>query len=972
MEHGRVVAVEGPDGPGSGYVIAGRLVLTSAHGVPGEGQAVTLFRPGRPERWQGTVVWRGSPSGRDDAALIHLADPAWLPPSGPAVRWGRLVTDRPGTPCEAWGIPELVQRPGRATDTLQPSGTLNPGDRQVGNRYVMNLDHHPPAATDDGASPWGGLSGAALFCGDLLAGVITSDPAGRSHAHLEAVPAFVLLHDAAFRAALTAHGPTGTELEPVEWQHLAEPATAAGLVRSPAALLRARRQIVPFRGRTPDLDRLAAWSSEPGFGALLLHGSGGQGKTRLAQHFADQLAAQRWTVLWLRADTGPDTLAVLAAAAVPVLVVVDYAENRPLQLEALLQAAARHPGASPFKLLLLARTAGDWWPALQASSPTAEDLLDGARVIALHALEPDSGRSRREAYQEAVHAYASHLPQVRGWQDFDWVTLAHRLTSNPRPEPLAGLDRPGLETALSLHMTALADLLDTASQPFSDGRAPVQAETTTTDTTDVEDRLLVHERRYWTTAATTHALHPALTQATLTDALAAAFLLGADDRDQADVLLDRVPGLAGQLPDRRRAVRNWIAALYPPATHSWPWDTLQPDRLAERFLGRHLHTDPRLADHLIVGATAHQATRLLTVYTRAAAHTVFHHQLDQHLTALCVRHADLLATPAIEVATQTEAPHPLLDALQQITDQPDIQLSDLEQLEAKLPSTSHNLAPWAAHLTRRITEHYRTLPHDDPDRLPRVAGSLNDLSIRLAALGRREEALAATTESVEIYQELAQMRPDAFRPDLATSLNNHSNQLSALGRREEALAATTESVEIYQELAQMRPAAFLPHLAASLNNHSVQLSALGRRGEALAASIEAVVVYQELAQVRPDAFRPDLAASLNNLSIWLAAVGRREEALAATTEALGIRRELARARPDAFRPDLALSLNNLSIWLAVLGRREEALAAITEAVEAYRELARARPDVHQHELDRSLQVLAWLQKHVEGGSDSTT
>ena len=45
--------------------------------------------------------------------------------------------------------------------------------------------------------------------------------------------------------------------------------------------------------------------------------------------------------------------------------------------------------------------------------------------------------------------------------------------------------------------------------------------------------------------------------------------------------------------------------------------------------------------------------------------------------------------------------------------------------------------------------------------------SLNNLAVRLADLGRREEALAAIEEAADIHRELAAARPDAFRPDLA-------------------------------------------------------------------------------------------------------------------------------------------------------------------------------------------------------------
>ena len=79
---------------------------------------------------------------------------------------------------------------------------------------------------------------------------------------------------------------------------------------------------------------------------------------------------------------------------------------------------------------------------------------------------------------------------------------------------------------------------------------------------------------------------------------------------------------------------------------------------------------------------------------------------------------------------------------------------------------------------------------------PNLAASLNNLSNRLAELGRREEALDAIGESADLYRRLAAERPDAFRPDLAMSLNNLSNRLAELGRREEALDAIREAADL--------------------------------------------------------------------------------------------------------------------------------------------------------------------------------
>jgi len=82
---------------------------------------------------------------------------------------------------------------------------------------------------------------------------------------------------------------------------------------------------------------------------------------------------------------------------------------------------------------------------------------------------------------------------------------------------------------------------------------------------------------------------------------------------------------------------------------------------------------------------------------------------------------------------------------------------------------------------------------------PDLAMSLNNLSIRLAEAGRREEGLAAITDAVEVYRRLAAANPAAYEPDLAMSLNNLSNRLAEAGRREDADRARLEALELQRE-----------------------------------------------------------------------------------------------------------------------------------------------------------------------------
>ena len=94
--------------------------------------------------------------------------------------------------------------------------------------------------------------------------------------------------------------------------------------------------------------------------------------------------------------------------------------------------------------------------------------------------------------------------------------------------------------------------------------------------------------------------------------------------------------------------------------------------------------------------------------------------------------------------------------------------------------------------------------------------SLNNLSVRLGDLGRREDALAAIEEATGLYRELAAARPDAFVPDLAMSLNNLSIRLGDLGRREDALAASQEATGLYRKLAAKLPDVYRQDLDQSL------------------------------------------------------------------------------------------------------------------------------------------------------------
>ena len=84
-----------------------------------------------------------------------------------------------------------------------------------------------------------------------------------------------------------------------------------------------------------------------------------------------------------------------------------------------------------------------------------------------------------------------------------------------------------------------------------------------------------------------------------------------------------------------------------------------------------------------------------------------------------------------------------------------------------------------------------------------------------------------------MHRQLAEANPAAYAPDLAGSLNNLGIRLAEAGRREEALGAAQEAVTLHRQLAEANPAAYAPDLARSLNNLGIRLAEAGRREEAL-------------------------------------------------------------------------------------------------------------------------------------------
>ncbi|KUN93213.1 NACHT domain-containing protein [Streptomyces caeruleatus] len=209
----RVVAVFG-EGQGSGVLLAPNLVLTAQH-VVGAGEHVEVIHPSKRHPVPCFVTWADETL---DAAVL-LADSEVIDPelSGPLgqIRVGGVGTGAPLPHCQIVGFPE-IQRYGEPAEDLeydQFRATVLPLAGRMRDLLVCELDVSGAEERGSGASPLAGLSGAPVFAGAVLLGVVRQVPRGRSHLRIEAVPITTVLAEArSFRWGFKAE--TVTDVHP--------------------------------------------------------------------------------------------------------------------------------------------------------------------------------------------------------------------------------------------------------------------------------------------------------------------------------------------------------------------------------------------------------------------------------------------------------------------------------------------------------------------------------------------------------------------------------------------------------------------------------------------------------------------------------------------------------------------------------------------------------------------------------------
>lgn len=732
--------------------------------------------------------------------------------------------------------------------------------------------------------------------------------------------------DAYVAGHLTMHGDLIVSAPDRSWREPfdpRQPGQPCGAAFAPSQLLLARHEVVPFTGRSAELARLANWrdGTQP-VSALLLHGPGGQGKTRLATEFARRSAVAGWQVQTARhqEDRRPPGAACTDGPGDELLVLVDYAERWPVP--DLLGLVDDLPRTARVRILLLARDHSAWWPTLKDALAQREVATGGWRLGGV----ADPAGPRAELFDAARDRFARHLG-----------------VADPAAVPRTpGLHRPEFGLILCIHAAALA-----AVDAYRRGADPPA------DPGELMAYLLNREVAHWRQR---HQSGAPTAPGEMARMVFLATLTRPGSRAAAVDLLCR----CGLAVDEAAAARllDDHRACYPPADPRSVLEPLYPDRLGEDFValltpGHEHDFEPDVwATEVLArllpaqGEQSPPGWATVTVLTLAESAQRWKHVADAQLNPL------LRLCPELPLAGGSAA-------LQALAVVPSLDPEVAARVEETFPPyRAVSLDAGMAEFTVRLAEQALA---SSADASRRRELQLN-VTRRLVMIGQHERALSWAEQAVAEDRELVARSGDEHELSLVISLAHQVMGLAAMSRTAEVVELSREAVARSSARMAAGDEDAEDLLGVVLSDLGSQLVALGEFDEGCAAMEDAIAITRRLTSAESEQTL-QLAMQLINFGQVLSVVGRPEQALVATQEAARYYQELAAAEPDAFAPDLAMALSNLGALLVASGRLDEAQAAVEEAVVLLRELTEVDA-VHEVRL---IQALVNLSKvHMEG------
>lgn len=727
-----------------------------------------------------------------------------------------------------------------------------------------------------------------------------------------------------------------------------------GVLRAqPSRMLRAQYQVVPFDSerRQTEIEQLTQWRDQDHeTAALLVHGPGGQGKTRLVGHVAEVSSGAGWHVL--RAVPSRSGIPgkeqahtdLAMAGKTGVMVVVDYAERWPISaLLALFQDAMLRTQPLPLRFLLLSRPAGTWWQSISYRINNELQILTSRMKLSALADRPEDWSSVIEAACDAfLDAYAPQKPIV--------VEI---------PQVVVHGDYP---IVLAAHMAALA-LVDAAV-----GQRPPP-----TGSAAITRYLLSRERTYWMELHEADPIRFRTDSSVMGRTVFTATLTQTLSYDEGVTALQCIKAV--ELGQQIGSVLADHAICYPPREPALVLEPLYPDRLGEDFIA--LSTPARSGQ----SSTEQAEEDIADPWAAKAIHRLLRTDAAESPGWLTSSMSTLIETAGRWRHIAEEQLFPIVRedprimllaggaAVAAFSDLPTVPIDLLEEVERITPAgRGTEFAIGRAAVTERIAK-FRIEQTKDPVRQAAIYTNLRQV---LSDAGLHDKERPVAEEAVRLYRMLSQADPEAYIVQLAIALDAYSTTIMYNGDIEASVRAGTEAVAIYSRLYSVKPDAFAVEFARTLTNLGNSYLRMHSIGEALQTQQAAVRIRRSISHGKRVVSNDlGLAHALVQLSVTLSHYGRLPEALELIEEAVEIFRNAITS--GEFGSDYGFFGHALEIrarTLVLMDKYSEAIEPLTEAIEILRRLATSNPAVHEGLLAQALSqlgvCLANLRRTAEG------
>lgn len=830
-----LVEATGPDDKlirTAGVELGGHFVLTAGLGI------ATGVTVGRESDWaEARIV-----DADGDVVLLTTSRAADTGGESPA-RFGRVAfADVP--------VPDAV------VDTWSPesrSAVTVPGT--VTPRGPGALSFRP---SGDYPSP---VVGSPVFHGDLLIGLVADGPE-------------VSVRSTTSFAGLVNRHQVRPETRVVRYPDLLDTAESVRPA-NPVNVLSGEARAVRLIDRAAERAALLDWARDDGgTRVMVLRGPAGSGKTRLALDLVDTLDARGWLAGMLTPDAR-DTrhFAELAASAAPSLVVVDRAETRTGTVGALLTNLGRRSAVHSVRVLLVARSAGDWWRSLHQQN---SDQPDPSILTVPPRL---SHNDRPEPTSTVVLDLATAVARTEPTQP--WVAKARTMADRPLS------DEP--DTVLDLHVDALGQLC--AAMGIAGQRRMLGAVAA----------LVQRERSYWDRAAQAMEL-TASTGAVLRDCVAAMSIFGADTVTDAGVVLSNLSHLRDNTPAWVTRAGRWLHDLYPADSGSY-WGPLAPRVVAEAVIAQAVTETPTMLTHLLPAVSDVQARRAILVTSRA---TIRHPDLADPLADAIAADPTRLGRLLRQMVGVPGTPEPVSLALTVALLGRDLPAWSLVEVIGGIGDLGDMLGQLDRASTERLLLIQRTTADQDSAHLRRLAVVLRHASDLRDRAGDRSGAVDAARELVQI---LRQMRAGAAVR--AAALTRLADRELRAGDPVWAAADARTAVDLCRSTDQQARSVTLCDALDVLVHCLLRTSAGTARpgsagsysgqtvtAETTEAAVEQVRLGRALAVEQPVRYSMLLCSAQTTLGAVLLDDGRPEAAAVAFDDAVAGYRALGATGPD--------------------------------------------------------------------------